>query len=99
VVNLSSRSVAWWQRVWDLHSRSRVRVRACISCKSLGQPGFYSITWAHKVRFPGSEVFSNPKKKKCCCQPCTSGAMHLPIWRWACYWTSWDQGSGDVLTY
>jgi hypothetical protein len=30
----------------------------------MGQPGFYSLTWAHKVRFPGSEVSSNPKKKK-----------------------------------
>jgi len=58
-----SRGVAWWQRVWDLHSRSRVRVRACISCKSLGQPGFYSLTWAHKVLFPGGEVSLNPKKK------------------------------------
>ena len=56
--------VAWWQRVWDLHSRSRVRVRACTSCKILGQPVFYSLTWAHKVRFPGSVVSSNPKKKK-----------------------------------
>jgi hypothetical protein len=41
---LSPRSVAWWQMIWDLHSRSRVRVRTCISCKSLGQPGFYSLT-------------------------------------------------------
>jgi len=57
---------AWWQRARDLHSRSRVRVRACISCKSLGQPRFYSLTWAHKVRFPGSGVSSNPKKKKKC---------------------------------
>jgi hypothetical protein len=60
---MSPKSVAWWQRAWDLHSRSRVRVRACTSCKSLGQPGFYSLIWAHKVRFPGSEVSSNPKKK------------------------------------
>ena len=43
-------------------SRSaRVRVRVCTSCKSLGQSGFYSLTWAHKVRFPGGEVSSNPK--------------------------------------
>ena len=63
----SSRGVAWWQRVWDLHSRSRVRVRACTSCKSLGQPGFYSLIWAHKVRFPEGGVFLNKKffqKKK-----------------------------------
>jgi hypothetical protein len=30
----------------------------------MGQPGFYSLTWAHKVRFPGGGVSSNPKKKK-----------------------------------
>ena len=43
-------------------SRSaRVRVRVCTSCKSLGQSGFYSLTWAHKVRFRGGEVSSNPK--------------------------------------
>jgi len=59
----SPRGVAWWQRAWDLHSRSRVRVRACTSCKSLGQLGFYSLTWAHKVRFSGGGVSSNPKKK------------------------------------
>ena len=35
----------------DLHSRSRVRARACTFCKSLGQPGFYSLTFAHKIRF------------------------------------------------
>jgi len=49
--------------VWNMHSRSRVWVRACISCKSLGQPEFYLLTWTHKVRFPGSGVSSNPKKK------------------------------------
>jgi hypothetical protein len=36
----------------------------CTSCKSLEQPGFYSLTWAHKVRFPGVGVSSNPKKKR-----------------------------------
>jgi hypothetical protein len=46
-----------------MHNRSRVRVRACTSCKSLGQPGFYSLTWAHKVRFSGGGVSSNSKKK------------------------------------
>jgi hypothetical protein len=51
------RGVAWWQRVWDLHSRSRVRVRACTSCKSLGQPGFYSLFG--RMRFPRIK-----KKKK-----------------------------------
>jgi hypothetical protein len=40
--------------------------RTCTSCKSLGQPGFYSLTWAHKVRFPRGEVSSNPKKKNYC---------------------------------
>ena len=65
---LSPRGVAWWQRAWDLHSRSWVRVRAYISCKSLEQPGFYLLTWAHKVRFPGSRVFSNSKKKKKSCE-------------------------------
>ena len=60
----SPKGVKWWQRVWNLHSRSRVRVSACISCKRLGQPGFYSLTWAHKVRFPGGGVSSNLKKKK-----------------------------------
>jgi len=59
----SPRGVTWWQRAWDLHSRSWVRVRACTSCKSLGQPRFYSLTWAHKVRFPGGGVSSNLKKK------------------------------------
>jgi len=59
----SPRGVACWQRAWDLHSRSQVRVRACTCCKSLGQPGFYSLTWAHKVRFPGGGVSSNPKKR------------------------------------
>jgi len=59
----SSRGIAWWQMAWDLHSRSRVRVRTCTSCKSLGQHGFYSLTWTHKVRFPGGGVSSNPKKK------------------------------------
>jgi len=57
---------AWWQRVWDLHNRSRVRVMACISCKSLGQSGFYSLTWAHKVHFLRVEVTSNPKKNPHC---------------------------------
>ena len=56
------RGVAWWQRAWDLHSRSWVRVRACISCKSMWQPGFYSLIWTHKVRFLEDEVSSNPKK-------------------------------------
>jgi hypothetical protein len=60
---MSPRGVAWWQRVWDLHSRSRVRVRACTSCKSLGQPEFYFLTWAHKVRFPGGWGFLESKKK------------------------------------
>jgi len=48
---MSSRSVTWWQNVWDLHSRSRVRVRACTFCKSLGQSEFYLLTWTYKVRF------------------------------------------------
>jgi hypothetical protein len=61
---LVSRGVAWWQRAWDLHSRSRVRVRTYTSCKSLGQLGFYSLTWTHKIHFPESEVSSNSKKKK-----------------------------------
>jgi len=60
---ISSCNFLVWQRAWVLHSRSRVRVRAYTSCKSLGQPGFYSLTWAHKVRFPGGGVSSN--KKKC----------------------------------
>jgi len=59
----SLRGVVWWQRAWNLHSRSRVRVRACTSYKSLGQPGFYSLIWAYKVRFLGDRVSSNPKKK------------------------------------
>jgi len=50
------------QRAGDLHSRSRVRVKACTSCKSLEQPEFYSLTWAHKVRFLEGEVSLNPKK-------------------------------------
>jgi hypothetical protein len=61
-ITWSLRGVAWWQRAWDVHSRSRVRVRACTSCKSLGQPGFYSLTWTHKVRFPRSGVSLNKKK-------------------------------------
>jgi hypothetical protein len=61
---LASRGVAWWQRAWDLHSRSRVRVRTCTSCKSLEQPGFYSLTWTHKIYFSKNKVSSNPKKKK-----------------------------------
>ena len=56
------RGVAWWQRAWDLHSRSRVRVRACTSRKSLWQPEFYSLIWTHKVHFLEDGVFSNPKK-------------------------------------
>jgi len=36
----------------------------CTSYKSLGQPGFYSLTWTHKMRFLGSGVSSNQKKKK-----------------------------------
>jgi len=48
---VSPRGVAWWQMAWDLHSRSRVRVRTCTSCKSLGQPGFYLLTWAIKYAF------------------------------------------------
>jgi hypothetical protein len=63
VFNFKLSGVVWWQRAWDLHSRSWVRVRACTSCKSLRQPGFYSLTWIHKVCFPGGGVFSNPKKK------------------------------------
>jgi hypothetical protein len=50
------------QRAGDLHSRSRVRVKACTSCKSLEQPEFYSHTWVHKVRFLEGEVSLNPKK-------------------------------------
>ena len=42
---------------------SRVQIRVYISYKSLGQPGFYSLTWAHKVHFPCSGVSSNLKKK------------------------------------
>jgi hypothetical protein len=60
---MTTKRVAWWQRAWDLHSKSWVRVRVCISCKSLGQPRFYSLTWAYKVRFPGGGVSSNPKTK------------------------------------
>jgi len=63
IFGLFSRDVAWWQRIWDLHSRSRVRVRVYTSCKSLEQPGFYSLTWAHKVCFSGGGVSSNKKKK------------------------------------
>jgi hypothetical protein len=63
VFNFKLSGVVWWQRAWDLHSRSWVRVRACTSCKSLRQPGFYSLTWVHKVCFSGGGVFSNPKKK------------------------------------
>ena len=48
----------------DLHSRSRVRVKACTSCKSLEQPGFYSLTWAYKIRFPGIGFPRIQKKKK-----------------------------------
>jgi hypothetical protein len=55
----SLKGVAWWQKAWDLHSRSRVRVRTCTSYKSLGQPRFYSLIWAHKVRFPRGGVSSN----------------------------------------
>jgi hypothetical protein len=58
----SLRGVAWWQRVWDLHSKSRVWVRACTSCKSLRQPGFYLLTWAHKNMFFRGGVSSNKKK-------------------------------------
>jgi hypothetical protein len=43
-------------------SRSRVRVRTYTSCKSLGQPRFYSLIWAHKVCFSGDKV--SPIKKK-----------------------------------
>ena len=49
------------QRAGDLHSRSRVRVKACISYKSLEQSEFYSLTWAHKIRFLEGEVSLNPK--------------------------------------
>lgn len=52
------------KRAWDLHSRSWVRVRAFIFCKSPGQPRFYSLTWTYKMRFPENEIFSNPKIKK-----------------------------------
>jgi len=46
-----------------LHSRFQVRVRACTSCKSLGQPGFYSLTWTHKIRFSGGGFPQIQKKK------------------------------------
>jgi hypothetical protein len=49
--NKSSRGMAWWWRAWDLHSMSRVRVRTCISYKSLEQLRFYSFTWTHKIYF------------------------------------------------
>jgi hypothetical protein len=62
---LSPRGVAWWQRAWDLHSRSRVRAKTCTSCKSLGQPEFYSLIWAHKICFPGVGFPRIIKKKKC----------------------------------
>ena len=39
------------------------RVRVCISYKRLGQLGFYSFTWTHKVHFPENGVSSNSKKK------------------------------------
>jgi hypothetical protein len=68
-LNLSPRDVAWWQRAWDLYNKSRVLVMTCISCKSLGQPGLYSLIWAHKIRFPGGGVSSNPKKKKIFLEP------------------------------
>jgi hypothetical protein len=61
---MSPGHVMWWQRAWDLYSRSQVRVRACISCKSLGQLGFNSLIWTHKVRFLKNGVSSNPKLKK-----------------------------------
>jgi hypothetical protein len=50
----------------DLRSEQQVSSssQGVISCKSLGQPGFYSLIWAHKVRFPRGEVSSNPKKKR-----------------------------------
>ena len=53
----------WWKRSWDLYNRSRVWISTCTSCKSLGQSGFYSLTWAYKVRFLKGEVSSNSKKK------------------------------------
>ena len=32
-------------------------------CKSLKQPGFYSLTWIHNVRFLKNKVYLNNKKK------------------------------------
>lgn len=49
--SVSARDMTWWQRAWDLHSRFWIRVRTCTSCKSLGQPGFYLLIWAHKILF------------------------------------------------
>jgi len=43
--------------------RSRVRVRAYTSCKSLGQPRFYSLIWAHKICLLRDKVSSNKKKR------------------------------------
>jgi hypothetical protein len=60
----SPKGVARWQKAWDLYSRSRVRVKTCTSCKNLGQPEFYSLTWTYKVRFPEDGVSLNSKKKK-----------------------------------
>lgn len=44
-------SVTWWQKNYDLYSRSRVRVKMCIPCKSLGQPEFWSLAWDYKCIF------------------------------------------------
>jgi len=64
-INLSwsLRDVAWWQRVWNLHSRSRVQVKVCIYCKSLRQPGFYSLTWTSKIYFSRKWNFFKSKNK------------------------------------
>jgi hypothetical protein len=48
--------------VWNLPSRSRVRVMTCISCKSLRRLGFYSLTWTYKIHFSKIKFLQIQKK-------------------------------------
>jgi len=59
----SPRGVAWLQRVWDLHSRSWVRVGHAPLVRAWDSRGFTPSPRPTKCAFRGGEVSSNPKKK------------------------------------
>lgn len=58
----SPRNVVWWQKICDLHRKSRIRVKIYTPYKNPGHLGFYLLIWTHKICFLEDGVFSHPKK-------------------------------------